>query len=247
MRRLNPGEFDDAIDGLLQTVGIATAGRSEVGCTTTTAPMSTAASRTSRPALRPRLSTRFLLIITVSSGFFGMDATEHAEHVFRQLTRNLERKVLDGVGRDGRRQYAADELHAADRLGGRDETVALGLNLLVYESLHLMFQLAVVVYGFLDGHRQVLGAGEEGTQTGQQVVLRVNHFLCRAARYGLDATHTGGDAALGDDAHHAKAARAAGVATAAELDAAAELHDAHAVAVLLAEEGRWRPDSWPPR
>ena len=109
--------------------------------------------------------------------------------------------------------------------------------LLTHAVLHLLLQLGVVSDGLLYDALQVGSVIEESAQFREGVGKLVHHFLHLLARDGLDAAHAGGHAALGENLHHAQLAGALGVATAAELNAVAKLHDAHLVAVLLAEEG----------
>ena len=108
---------------------------------------------------------------------------------------------------------------------------------LTHDVLHLFAQVSVVADSLLYGAYQVGGIVEETSQACYHVLQSVHLFLDGFACDGFYATHASCHAAFGEDAHHADAACAAGMAAAAELNARTELYDAHLVAVLLAEEG----------
>ena len=101
----------------------------------------------------------------------------------------------------------------------------------------LPLELAVLFDRFADGGHEVGHVVEQGAHLAHGVLREIEKSLGGVGCDGLDAAHTSGDGAFAGDVHGADHAGGGDVGAAAKLDGGAVAHDAHFLAVLLAEEG----------
>src|SRR6266508_1199551 len=128
--------------------------------------------------------------------------------------------------------------HARHGLRRRGQVLGLVLREAGLELLELLLELLLLVEELLEASRQLERRDlEKAGRLAQRRLLLAHVFPRGVARHGVDAANPRGDGALGDDLEEPDLPRRVEVGAAAQLGGeVADPDDAHAVAVLLAEE-----------
>src|SRR5690606_21526628 len=162
-------------------------------------------------------------------------AGEH-DHAGAELVAQLIAGVAQDLGVVGV-DLCREHLDALDRARFGHEIAAAAGGDALLELLDLAIELLLLGEQLVDALAHLERRRLEAAAGLHQLVLELAQVLERAGTGDrLDAAHALRDARLADDLHQADVTRAANVGATAELDRlAADRHDAHLVAVLLAE------------